>query len=1024
MIRGSFLDTRPTFKFLLIGILASAAFFVIVPSRAQASHCGQVPSASGYLFDSFENVEYINGLLVLHLKLKTPFNDGRGWTLAASFFSDECGGGTSSNPQTVVRVTAGIQLYSIRFVSPTRFEIWNDEENLPVSCDGCALNVPDVPAYYEVKFHGSIGGGNSTFSSGSYKIRENAPEPPVSDKSLPTPPGCPSFQENGTRFDNYEHAEYINGFLVYRFRLVTPENDGSHWYSFVALYDENCVGRAVADTRPSETKVKSWSRYYSVRFSSATHYDIWNDESNTIETCQACSADIPAQLPDGSRPAYVSFRGAYDNQSFTSTPHPVEEPKVALDPVIIVPGILGSWKRTNGEWQLDPILHIYDNLYEALQNAGYKKDKTLFFLGYDFRQDNAVTAGELKNKIENIKSICDCAKVDIVAHSMGGLVARSYIQGDQYANDIDQLIFLGTPHKGSPKSYLAWEGGELGLKNRIFNLRDVILTSLFSGAARHENYSTIYDYIRGHPITGLQQLLPNYEYILEDADSSVRDYPLGYPANSFLDDLNSSESLAKLAASGVKLTNIVGNIPNSTVGGYSVIPSTNPPLWEDGFPNNFYASPISFRGMFFEDGDETVPLKSALAVPGVVSEELTFEHGKLPNEAQSAVIKELTGKDGIRVNRKPFPISAFFIRIFSPISVEVADPQGRTTGVDAATGNELNDIPGAFYTGADNGEQFLVIPDPEEGDYQINVKGTGAGEYAIQASLFGEGLEQTSEVKGNVERGTILGYTASVLSDVTAELEIEPQDSTAPSTTAQVIGTKGKNEWFVSDEVRVSLSAEDNIGGVGAFKTEYSLDNGTTWSDYQSELIFTDGGTSSLLYRSTDFVGNKEAVQALEIKIDRTLPEADIGFDDDAYSLLITGADILSSTTVSRNDLTYIIEDEAGHTLELVFAKNKQSGKTIIAQLKSLRYDNGDVIPAPKNELRYVWSFDKATHLKELNQHTVAAKQFDVRAEYVVKKDETAISIKPFGAKKQSLKNDGMSILRLITDDGRLKFKY
>ena len=46
-----------------------------------------------------------------------------------------------------------------------------------------------------------------------------------------------------------------------------------------------------------------------------------------------------------------------------------------------------------------------------------------------------------------------------MAHSMGGLVAREYTQSADYENDIDQLIFLGTPHRGSPKDYLAWEAG-------------------------------------------------------------------------------------------------------------------------------------------------------------------------------------------------------------------------------------------------------------------------------------------------------------------------------------------------------------------------------------------------------------------------------------------------------------------------------------------------------------------------------------------------------------------------------------
>ena len=39
--------------------------------------------------------------------------------------------------------------------------------------------------------------------------------------------------------------------------------------------------------------------------------------------------------------------------------------------------------------------------------------------------------------------------LDIVAHSMGGLVARRYVEGDAYAGGVKHLILLGTPNLGS-----------------------------------------------------------------------------------------------------------------------------------------------------------------------------------------------------------------------------------------------------------------------------------------------------------------------------------------------------------------------------------------------------------------------------------------------------------------------------------------------------------------------------------------------------------------------------------------------
>ncbi|WP_324680467.1 hypothetical protein [Hymenobacter sp. GOD-10R] len=42
------------------------------------------------------------------------------------------------------------------------------------------------------------------------------------------------------------------------------------------------------------------------------------------------------------------------------------------------------------------------------------------------------------------------SKVDLVGHSMGGLLSRQYIQSPTYRRDINRLITLNTPHSGSP----------------------------------------------------------------------------------------------------------------------------------------------------------------------------------------------------------------------------------------------------------------------------------------------------------------------------------------------------------------------------------------------------------------------------------------------------------------------------------------------------------------------------------------------------------------------------------------------
>ncbi len=67
-------------------------------------------------------------------------------------------------------------------------------------------------------------------------------------------------------------------------------------------------------------------------------------------------------------------------------------------------------------------------------------------------------AGELKVVIDAIKRFTGAPKVIVVAHSLGGLAARSYIQGTgrnragttvTYGNDVGALITISTPNQGS-----------------------------------------------------------------------------------------------------------------------------------------------------------------------------------------------------------------------------------------------------------------------------------------------------------------------------------------------------------------------------------------------------------------------------------------------------------------------------------------------------------------------------------------------------------------------------------------------
>lgn len=64
-------------------------------------------------------------------------------------------------------------------------------------------------------------------------------------------------------------------------------------------------------------------------------------------------------------------------------------------------------------------------------------------------KDIASSAEQLAEEIDKVLSQCKIKKVDLVAHSMGGLVARYYINFLGGDRKVGRLVTLGTPHNGT-----------------------------------------------------------------------------------------------------------------------------------------------------------------------------------------------------------------------------------------------------------------------------------------------------------------------------------------------------------------------------------------------------------------------------------------------------------------------------------------------------------------------------------------------------------------------------------------------
>lgn len=181
--------------------------------------------------------------------------------------------------------------------------------------------------------------------------------------------------------------------------------------------------------------------------------------------------------------------------------------------IIFIPGIMGTelykangqqvWfglfnssdlNFTNTLYQRDPLgwddygpspTNFYGRVHHWFQNVTNKYK--IFAFGYDWRESNTVSARNLADFIEQKKREEGVSKVNIVAHSMGGLVAKKYIL-DTNGESVDKFISVGTPYFGAPEAFNGLKDGFVKLGQEIITPED------------------------GQSIPSLYQLLPSHLY--------------------------------------------------------------------------------------------------------------------------------------------------------------------------------------------------------------------------------------------------------------------------------------------------------------------------------------------------------------------------------------------------------------------------------------------------------------------------------------------------------------------------------
>ncbi|MBI5759845.1 MAG: hypothetical protein HZA46_15105, partial [Planctomycetales bacterium] len=547
-------------------------------------------------------------------------------------------------------------------------------------------------------------------------------------------------------------------------------------------------------------------------------------------------------------------------------------------PVLVVPGFFGSFALdvpgvtgddgnyrqfliTQGlpptQLQLDPLIHAYEDIVITLERAGYVQGKDLFLAPYDWRLNVAPITPDQDQHDGTIAgvsaaSLTDAAidygldylgywlrkaaetwfatygqplaNVQVIAHSMGGLLTRSYIQSTAYGDKfqsaaagrelplpvVSNFTMLGVPNQGGVGTWNGWYdnfvanlGNRLVLSKMINHAWHKLQAGevIFIGsserltAATFENFDEAeakVQFVRRYT-QGLGNLLPNFNGFAIDFD------PVQFPAskNLLLRDLNQQVLSGDRVARTMGIYGTSASTPAQVkhhVGGffddddvvlsftdYEADDSTNGVVYYEDILIDAHGDGTvaieSLENLFLNDARfELIPFCSGTCRPGDRASTGSVTHlGIVSNvDAQMEILKALnhplspsTVSTGhlTEGGELVLPFYTYNIVVDPVQGAFLVDSSGRQLGYSQITG-AVTEIPGSVYFGNQDGIGWVF--GDAGGPVRLELAGNGENHF-VQVSSVGPGGGFGIESSGFLA----LGETRSV--------EVSPDFGDAPS---------------------------------------------------------------------------------------------------------------------------------------------------------------------------------------------------------------------------------------------------
>ena len=457
----------------------------------------------------------------------------------------------------------------------------------------------------------------------------------------------------------------------------------------------------------------------------------------------------------------------------TPTPSPMPTPiptliptlqptPYTLRPIIIIPGFMASWNKEAilhnqtvdySAWKLQNFVKEYNGLINTLKNIGYQENINLFLFPYDWRQSIEKTTNDLNSYLQTkIWNDEPNQKINIVGHSLGGLIARIFAQKNK--DKINQIISVGSPHFGAVQFYKPLEAGEIDRSNTFLWLAEKIVLVLNKSTLESDRVTIANKF----PVA--KDLFPTFNFLKDTSGNEISIDNLTIK-NSFLPVYNQNFSdIFPL------FTAIYGEKDNNTPAGFIIEPQNIIDQLLENYPDG---KPIE---SYFDLGDYTILSKSASQDSD--SEKLNFDHGEIIFKKEA--IKKILGLLNINFSDDQI-IEGQVTKISSSLIFLIKSPATMTV--------EFNN---SVYP---EDEGIIFIPDAQSGSYDLKVQGTGQGKYEIVIGQISENNDIWESINGEITQSPASSQEDdhNILYNNQTALLIFPTPTITPTATPTAIPT-------------------------------------------------------------------------------------------------------------------------------------------------------------------------------------------------------------------------------------------